>query len=100
MRLMPASIRSCSTARRACPMSLPVATLLDIWEKVRRAVQAWDSKLLQLLLGPEDAWTRLAACSSLTYPTLALSPILTWLLQPPSQTLQRLWSQDPVKCHQ
>jgi hypothetical protein len=40
MRLMPASIRSCSTARRACPMSLPVATLLDIWEKVRRAVQA------------------------------------------------------------
>lgn len=30
-------------------MSLPVATLLDIWEKVRRAVQASDSKLLQLL---------------------------------------------------
>lgn len=40
MRLMPASIRSCSTARRACPMSLPMATLLDIWEKVSRAVQA------------------------------------------------------------
>lgn len=29
-RSMPASIRSCSTARRACPMSLPMAILPDI----------------------------------------------------------------------
>lgn len=38
MRSMPASTRSCSTARRACPMSLPMATLLDICTKASRVV--------------------------------------------------------------